>query len=126
MTKRTDRERGIDIEMGRRLHYRRKQVGMSQEALGNACGVTFQQIQKYEHGFNRISCGRLVTLSAALGVATDYFFTGIEEAAAGNDAPPAPQDRLTLEASKAVSRLPRDLQHDIASLARALMREEAQ
>ena len=46
----------------------RKQAGMSQQALGQALGVTFQQVQKYENGTNRVTAGRLVLIAEALGV----------------------------------------------------------
>jgi transcriptional regulator with XRE-family HTH domain len=58
----------IDIEVGERLRFYRKQVGFTQSALGEAIGVTFQQIQKYERGANRISASALVKISRALGL----------------------------------------------------------
>jgi transcriptional regulator with XRE-family HTH domain len=70
----------IDVLVGARLRFRRMMVGMSQEALGDALGVTFQQIQKYEKGHNRIGAGRLFQISRVLGVPVGYFF---------EDAPPA-------------------------------------
>ena len=60
----------IDIAVGLRLRTLRKSKGMSQEALGKALGITFQQIQKYERGTNRISASMLVKSARTLGVST--------------------------------------------------------
>jgi transcriptional regulator with XRE-family HTH domain len=58
----------IDVGVGLRMRQLRKEKGLSQQALGNALGITFQQIQKYERGTNRISASMLVKASRALGV----------------------------------------------------------
>ncbi len=64
----------IDIHVGARLRLRRTLLGLSQEKLGEAVGITFQQLQKYERGSNRISASRLFNLSQVLGVPVSYFF----------------------------------------------------
>jgi len=64
----------IDIHVGARLRLRRTLLGLSQERLGEAVGITFQQLQKYERGSNRISASRLYTLSQVLGVPVSFFF----------------------------------------------------
>lgn len=64
----------VDIHVGRRLRSRRTILGMSQEEIGEAVGVTFQQIQKYERGLNRIGSSRLYEFSCILGVSVSYFF----------------------------------------------------
>lgn len=56
----------LDIALGSRVRLRRKELGMSQDQLARAVGITFQQVQKYEHGTNRISFSRLVEISEAL------------------------------------------------------------
>lgn len=68
----------IDIHVGLRVRAKRKEVGMSQTALADAIGLTFQQIQKYERGFNRISASRMVAIARALGVPPAYFFEELE------------------------------------------------
>src|SRR3954462_12402063 len=60
----------IDRVVGQRLRKIRQAAGMSQSALGQAGGITFQQVQKYENGMNRISVGRLLQLAKALGTTT--------------------------------------------------------
>lgn len=64
----------IDIHVGARLRLRRTLLGLSQEKLGEAVGITFQQLQKYERGSNRISASRLYNLSQVLGVPVSFFF----------------------------------------------------
>ncbi len=64
----------IDIHVGRRVRLRRTLMGMSQEKLGEAIGLTFQQVQKYERGANRISASVLYRISNALNVPVSFFF----------------------------------------------------
>lgn len=63
-----------DIHVAARVRSRRIQLGMSQTELGDKVGITFQQIQKYEKGTNRIGASRLVQIAGALGVRPEYFF----------------------------------------------------
>jgi transcriptional regulator with XRE-family HTH domain len=67
----------IDIHLGRRVCLRRRLLGVTQSQLASACGVRFQQIQKYECGQNRMSAGRLWQIAQALSVPVDYFFDGL-------------------------------------------------
>lgn len=69
----------IDVHVGSRLRLRRTLLGMSQEALGAALGLTFQQVQKYERGYNRIGASRLFDLARALGVDVDFFYEDMGE-----------------------------------------------
>lgn len=69
-----------DIHVGLRVRQRRALLGMSQTALANAVGLTFQQIQKYERGTNRASAGRLFEFSRVLDVPVSYFFEGLDGA----------------------------------------------
>ncbi len=66
----------IDIHVGSRVRLRRLLVGMSQDRLGEELGVTFQQVQKYERGTNRIGASRLFQISQVLGVPVNFFFEG--------------------------------------------------
>ncbi|HEY1711044.1 MAG TPA: helix-turn-helix transcriptional regulator [Rhizomicrobium sp.] len=69
----------IDAYVGRRVRLRRMLIDMSQEKLGALLGLTFQQVQKYEKGVNRIGAGRLFEMSKMLGVKIDYFYEGVDE-----------------------------------------------
>ena len=64
----------LDVHVGSRVRLRRMLLGMSQEKLGEHLGLTFQQIQKYEKGINRIGASRLFDLSQVLGVQVQYFY----------------------------------------------------
>jgi len=69
----------IDVQVGRRLRAQRVLLGLSQEKLGDAVGLTFQQVQKYERGANRISASRLYELARALNIPVSYFFAELGE-----------------------------------------------
>src|SRR5881628_1308386 len=71
-------EDAVDIHLGRRLRWRRRHMGLTQQDLGVACGVRFQQIQKYESAANRMSAAVLWRLSKVLDVDVRYFFDGLE------------------------------------------------
>jgi transcriptional regulator with XRE-family HTH domain len=67
----------IDAQVGSRVRIRRMLIGMSQEKLGDLLGLTFQQVQKYEKGVNRIGAGRLFEIARILGVPIDFFYDGV-------------------------------------------------
>ena len=70
----TGKPNPVDIHVGSRVRLRRTMLGMSQEKLGEAIGLTFQQVQKYERGANRIGASRLFELSRVLDVPVSFFF----------------------------------------------------
>ncbi len=74
----------VDVHVGARLRQRRTLLGMNQTNLGNAIGVKFQQVQKYESGSNRISASRLFNLSRLLDVPVEYFFDDMPTAVAAS------------------------------------------
>ena len=76
----------IDVHVGARLRLRRTLLGMSQEKLGQAIGLTFQQVQKYERGANRIGASRLYDLSRVLDVPVSFFFEEMAPGLAGSPA----------------------------------------
>lgn len=93
MTENKKRPNPIDVHVGSRIRLRRNMIAMSQEKLGERLGITFQQIQKYEKGTNRVGASRLQAISAILNVPVEYFFqdapredgqpaTGFDEASA--------------------------------------------
>lgn len=77
----------IDAYIGSRVRLRRVTLGVSQEQLGAALGLTFQQIQKYEKGQNRIGAGRLYRIAQALSAPVEYFYQGLPPTAPEGDAP---------------------------------------
>lgn len=87
----------IDAHVGNRVRDRRISIGMSQEKLGKLLGLTFQQVQKYERGVNRIGAGRLFEMARILGVGVLYFYENLANEAGGRqhgfaeDEAPAPK-----------------------------------
>ena len=73
----------VDVEVGHRIRIERLSRGLSQTALANQLGVTFQQVQKYEKGVNRVGAGRLTKIAEVLGVPVGSFFSGKEMLADG-------------------------------------------
>jgi len=86
-TGRIGRSNSVDAHVGARVRLRRTLLGMSQEKLGQALGLTFQQVQKYERGANRIGASRLFDLSRVLDVPVSFFFDDM------TGTPPAPNRR---------------------------------
>ncbi len=87
----------IDVHVGARLRARRTLLGLSQTVVANSIGLTFQQLQKYESGHNRISASRLYDLSQILDVDIDYFFDEMDQAT--QKASPAQINRRKAKAS---------------------------
>jgi transcriptional regulator with XRE-family HTH domain len=85
----------VDVLVGSRVRLRRNMLGLSQEKLGEALGLTFQQVQKYERGANRISASRLFQLSRILDVPVRFFYDAVDPVRApaipGGFAEPAPE-----------------------------------
>ncbi len=69
----------VDAHVGQRIRDKRNACGLSQTEVADALGVTFQQVQKYERGTNRVGASRLYDLSRILGVQVQYFFEGLED-----------------------------------------------
>jgi len=83
----------IDKYVGSRIRMQRLLIGMTQQMLGDAIGLTFQQVQKYEKGTNRVGASRLQQISSALRVTPGFFFEGVPNAGGdkrANDANPMP------------------------------------
>ena len=87
----------VDVQVGARIRTRRLLIGMNQETLARALGLTFQQVQKYEGGANRVSASRLSQIADILDVTIGYFFSDL---GTGDEAP----DRSDLEARERLQR----------------------
>lgn len=83
----------VDVHVGKRIRMRRLLLGMNQETLANALGLTFQQVQKYEGGANRVSASRLSAMGDILRVPISYFFEGIRP----DDKKQTPAERASRE-----------------------------
>ena len=84
--KKDGRPSPIDVHVGSRIRLRRTLLAMSQERLGDALGLTFQQVQKYERGVNRVGASRLFDLSRVLDVPISFFFDDMPETVTGTGA----------------------------------------
>ena len=69
----------VDLHVGGRVRMRRKMLGVSQERLAEALGLTFQQVQKYERGANRVSASKLYEIARFLSAPVSYFFEGLTD-----------------------------------------------
>jgi len=126
----------VDVHVGQRIRRRRWMVGMTQQQLGEAVGIKFQQIQKYETGMNRVSASRLYEISKALDVPVAFFFEAVDEPANENEgadgmsvettdkseAPAADlfTDKEALELVRCYFRLPEEPRRRLFELTRSL------
>lgn len=123
----------VDVHVGQRIRRRRWMVGMTQQQLGEAVGIKFQQIQKYETGMNRVSASRLYEISNALDVSVAFFFDELENeggvtenAVEGSEnATEAPDaglftDKEALELVRCYFRLPEEPRRRLFELTRSL------
>jgi transcriptional regulator with XRE-family HTH domain len=88
----------VDVHVGRAVRWRRKLRGLSQQALGERIGLTFQQVQKYETGANRISASALHAIARTLEVPVSFFFDGLPETVDGVGTGHPADDGLSLTA----------------------------
>jgi transcriptional regulator with XRE-family HTH domain len=123
------RRDAVDMLVGQNIRILRQDRGMSQTELGRKIDVTFQQVQKYENGTNRVGSGRLFKIASTFGVPITAFFEGAHETAHG-DAGPSPVAMLAepfalrlLQAFCAVENM--DLRRSLAELAEQLAAERA-
>jgi transcriptional regulator with XRE-family HTH domain len=94
---RRPRAQDIDRHIGTRLRQKRVKNGLTQQALADLIGVTYQQAHKYENGVNRISAGRLYMIARVLGVEIGYFFDGVEDEEPEQQ---SPQQRVFLDLAR--------------------------
>lgn len=131
--RRTIREDGphpVDVHVGQRLRQRRVMLGLSQTALGDKIGVSFQQLQKFEKGVNRMGSSRLFQVATALDVPVSYFFEGLDDqnvsnenqpdqAKSGGGKPPLKRETLQLVRSYYQIRSP-EVRSNLMTLIRSL------
>ncbi len=119
---RSKRQTEVDTYVGSRVRLRRETLGMSQGQLGEALGVSFQQVQKYENGTNRISASTLLRLSQTLGVSPSFFFDEVP----ADSAPPEnrwksdPSSGETLMLVQAYYRIPWPLRHSLCQVMKSV------
>jgi transcriptional regulator with XRE-family HTH domain len=79
MTEERSYDEFVDVHVGQRIRLRRRLLKVSQEALAESLGITYQQVQKYERATNRVSASKLLAVARALGVSIGYFFEGLDD-----------------------------------------------
>ncbi len=118
----------VDVHVGQRIRHRRWMLGMTQQQLGDAVGIKFQQIQKYETGMNRVSASRLWDIGRVLDVPVNFFFEGLsadyDEAGERGDTEGSPKDLLSdkeaLELVRSYYAIPETQRRRLFDLARVL------
>ncbi|USQ96123.1 helix-turn-helix domain-containing protein [Caulobacter sp. RL271] len=87
----------VDLHVGGRVRMRRKMLNMSQEHLADALGLTFQQVQKYERGANRVSASKLYEIAKTLQVPVSFFFDGLADPVTNENDDVGAADRIVTE-----------------------------
>ena len=119
----TSKSNFVDSHVGARLKAIRKLIGLSQKDLANGVGVRFQQVQKYESGFNRIPASRLFQISQVVGRPVEWFFKGLDSSGHSTK---ADESDITIlrpieqETVLALRTLPEDCQNQVINLVRVL------
>jgi transcriptional regulator with XRE-family HTH domain len=139
MQDKPDQERSpnpIDVHVGLQVRLRRKELKISQEKLAEALGLTFQQVQKYERGANRISASKLYEIARALHVPIGWFFEGLSDPTverlqgAAEETPYAHSFLTTQEGIDLANLFPKIVQRRVrrrlVELVRAMVDEEAE
>lgn len=124
----------IDSHVGQRLRMRRMMAGLSQEKLGNAIGVSFQMVQKYERGDCRVGASRLMKIAQALSVPVAFFFdgftggapvAGLAEEKKGVDAGVF-QTKETIDLLKAYYALPEDMRKHVMGIVKSFEKKDGE
>lgn len=114
----------VDVTVGRNVRLIRNMIGMSQEALGAKLGLTFQQVQKYEKGTNRISASKLVAISHALDCSIAQLFADVD--ASSNSVPLPPVSAAALKLAGEFDKIASDAQRSaVIKLVASLTRNDA-
>jgi transcriptional regulator with XRE-family HTH domain len=124
----------VDIHVGARIRLRRKAMGLTQTQLANSVGITFQQLQKYERGANRVSASKLYGMAVTLQISVAWFFEGMASLEDSGESDPRTQAVLRFMATKEgvelaslVPQLPMAQRLQILALAKTLsMDDEAE
>jgi transcriptional regulator with XRE-family HTH domain len=136
--RKSDGPHPTDVHVGSRVRLRRTMLGLSQEKLGEKIGLTFQQVQKYERGANRISASKLYEIARSLRVSISWFFEGLSDPLAGRlkdaaemQAPPYAHNFLMtpegIDLANAFPRIEdRQIRRKLVDLIRALVEEDAE
>ena len=113
--------RRVDDHVGARMRLRRTLLGMTQEQLAAVLGISYQQIQKYETGANRVSAGRLYEIAERMGVEVGYFFEGVDPALLPPSLPHGGRNRVAIDLVRNFLEIPdEDQRAALANLVKTL------
>ena len=113
--------RRVDDHVGERIRVRRTELGLTQEELARRLGISYQQVQKYETGANRISAGRLYEIANELSISVDYFFEGFSSAKANAQMPHGGHNRAAIDLVRNFQEIKDEgLRSAVASLLKAM------
>jgi transcriptional regulator with XRE-family HTH domain len=112
----------VDAHVGERLRSCRTLTGLSQAQLAERIGITFQQVQKYENGANRISASTLYELSRVLGIPVSYFFEGLDAPGARGAEGDQLLRRETLQLARAYDSIPKSVRRSVLDVAKSVAR----
>jgi transcriptional regulator with XRE-family HTH domain len=112
----------VDLHVGKRMRHRRWMLGITQPQLAERIGITFQQVQKYEAGMNRVSASRLWDIAEAMEVDVRFFFEGLKgaEGATSAEAAVSAENREEVELLRSYNAIPAEQRKRLFDLARAL------
>lgn len=114
----------IDVHVGSRVRLRRMMLGMSQEKLGDHLGITFQQVQKYEKGTNRVGASRIQAIARVLSVPVAFFFENAPGGSEGHEPVPLVDvnfDAATLEITRLVQAMTSTQRQSMRQIARTIV-----
>lgn len=111
----------VDVHVGAKVRERRVMLGMSQTSLATKIGLTFQQVQKYERGANRVSASMMWRMAEVLDVPISYFFDGLERNKPAGQ--PDQWDPAVLRLARRIRTLPMAVRNSLASLVGSLVNE---
>jgi transcriptional regulator with XRE-family HTH domain len=110
----------VDVHVGKKIREARILRGLSQTALADMIGITFQQLQKYENAHNRVSCSRLYAISLVLGIPVQAFFAGFSDNESGTAEKSDLPQNGSLDLVNAYSRLSLNLRKTLSKAAKSL------
>lgn len=116
---------GVDADIGKRIRVRRVELKISQSELGEKLGVSFQQVQKYEKGANRVSVGRISEIARALDVEVGYFYESTGKDGKEVESIIYDDPKFSMRLLRAYAKLPNEQRRKLIGLMEAMAGEEA-
>lgn len=114
----------VDRYVGKRLKHRRNELNVSQSRLADQCGITFQQVQKYERGVNRMGASRIYQMAQILDVSVSYFFGDLDNPTEGSEGLYSVGEDTSNAIVKALSHVNTEQQDAVLRLLRSMSRPE--